>query len=860
MSSASDFVIENGVLKKYLGPGGDVVIPQGVTEILERAFQDCSKLVSVVIPDGVTGIGALAFISCGNLESVELPASVRKIGDSAFAFCRKLKEVTIPENTELGGGLFYACSCRIRCKHFSDRIGSVMKDMNETTLYTEDDISQIPVTFRRRALLGFVSEKGIDFASERAKSYLAYAKKNSGKLVDLIAKYPELLTFLCEHRLIAAKDADAYMAAVEKSGDAEQKALLLDYQNTLGTEKVSKAREKKEKAKEDYVDALVDRIAARDPANGIAGLTFVVTGKLWPWSSRDQIKAYLESYGAALGSSVNKKTDYLVLSDPRSRSEKTKKAEELGVQVIGEADFNEMVGMRYKDAAHVLVPKWIRAIPEEAFSRCKSMTEVTIPEGVTSIGSKAFEGCEALQTVRLPESLTEIGEEAFHKCVGIEELSLPAGITRIGKGAFSECREIRFSFGAPALCNLVRESSFTISDKGVLLKYVGPGGEVIIPEGVIDFFLFPFSPSYGSQSQVTAITLPESMTVIPTAAFSGCSKMERVIIPESVQRIEKGAFMSCVKLSEIRLPKGLTELGPQAIYNCKSLKSVVLPEGISVVEDSAFMFCTALESVTLPRSVAEIKDNAFNGCEKLSRVILPEGLRSIGAHAFTGCKALAEIDIPDRVIEIGEGAFGGCTGLMTVRLPAGLRELRDSVFASAGSLVGVDIPESVTSIGSGAFKYCDGLSQIKIPGGVNEIGSGAFAGCTALPEIGIDGANAGYISVDGVLFNRERTELVQYPGGRTGSYAIPDGVRSIRFEAFRWCPGLTEVVIPESVTSIEGYAFSVCKALTCVRIPESVTEIGKNAFAGCDGLRIHAPAGSYAEQYARENKIPFEAE
>ena len=860
MSNASDFIIENGALKKYVGPGGEVAIPDGVTEILERAFQNCSKLVSVVIPDSVTGIGALAFFGCGNLESVEIPTNVNRIGESAFGLCKKLKCVTIPENAELGGSLFSLCSCKVRCKHFTPQLEAAMKDINDTTLYTEDDISEIPVSFRRRALLGFVSEKEIDYDSEPAKSYLAYAKRNSGKLVDLAEKHPGLLGFLCVHRLIAAKDVDAYMAVVEKIGDTEKKALLLDYQNQLGKEKVSKAREKKEKAKEDYADALVERVAARDPANGIAGMTFVVTGKLWPWGSRDDIKAYLESYGALLGSSVNKKTDYLVVSDPKSRSDKTKKAEELGVQVISEADFNEMVGMRYKDATHVSILKWIRTIPEEAFVRCKSMTEVTIPEGVTSIGNKAFEGCGALQIVHLPESLTEIGEEAFHKCIGIEKLSLPAGITRIGKGAFSECRDISFSFGTPAVSDLVRESSFNISDNGVLFKYVGPGGDVVIPEGVKEFFLFPFSPSYGSQSQVTAITLPDSMTVISGSAFSGCSKLERVVIPESVQRIEKGAFMSCVKLTGIKLPKGLTELGPQAFYNCKSLTSVELPKNITVIEEGFFSDCAELESVTLTGPITEIKPNAFSGCEKLRSMILPEGVRTIGAHAFINCKGLAEMNIPESVSEIGEGAFGGCISLKTVWLPAGLRDLSDSVFSSAESLVSVDIPESVTSIGSGAFAYCSSLSCIKIPKGVTNIGAGAFAGCTALPEIGIDEENACYTGVDGVLFNRERTELIQYPCGRVGSYTIPDGVRSIRFEAFRWCPGLTEVVIPESVTSIEGYAFSVCKALTSIRIPESVTEIGEKAFAGCGSLTIHAPAGSYAEQYAKAKNIPFVVE
>ena len=742
--SLRDFSIKDGVLIDYKGNGGEVDIPAGVTEIGSGAFQHCASLTSVIIPEGVsrisesafadcgklnhvvlpkslvsigdrafqqcgslteviisenvTAIGHMAFFSCTGLKKIVIPDSVRKIGNSAFGFCKGLTEAVIPEGVqkigssafwdckslesvtipesakELGTTMFKSCSCVVKCRHFSQRLADAMKGCDDFNtfllLYTEDKLSDIPAHLRRRALLGFVKAKNVDMNSDYTKSYLEYAKKNAGKLIDLAYKYPELLTFLLENQLIKVADIDAYVAEAEKNGNIEQKARLLDYQNRIGPEKVKKAREKKEIIKEEYTDALSERIAARDPANGIEGITFVVTGKLWPWKSKDEIKEYLESYGASMGGSVNKKTDYLVVSGPNSQSEKTKKAEALGVQVLSEADFNEMVGRLYKDAVHVSVPKWLRTIPESAFVRCKSMAEVTIPEGVTSIGNKAFEGCAALQIVHLPESLTEIGEEAFHKCVGIEKLSLPAGITRIGKGAFSECRDISFSFGTPAVHDLVLESSFTISDKGLLLKYAGPGGDVVIPEGVKELFLSPFSPSYGSQSQVTAITLPDSMTVISGFALSGCSKLERVVIPESVQRIEEGAFMSCIKLTGIKLPKGLIELGAQAFYNCKSLTSVVLPETITAIEEGAFSYCSNLESVTLSGAITGIKAHAFFKCEKLQSMSLPEGVRTIGAYAFSGCKDLAELNIPESVIEIGEGAFAGC-GSLTIHAPAG---------------------------------------------------------------------------------------------------------------------------------------------------------------------------------------------
>lgn len=91
MSSASDFVIENGVLKKYVGPGGDVVIPEGVTSIGDRSFWNCSSLTNITIPASVTSIGELAFYRCG-LTSVTIPASMTNIGAGAFLCCKGLSD------------------------------------------------------------------------------------------------------------------------------------------------------------------------------------------------------------------------------------------------------------------------------------------------------------------------------------------------------------------------------------------------------------------------------------------------------------------------------------------------------------------------------------------------------------------------------------------------------------------------------------------------------------------------------------------------------------------------------------------------------------------------------------------------
>ena len=100
MSNASDFVIENGVLEKYVGPGGDVVIPEGVTCIGEYAFFNCCNMTNITIPDSVARIGEFAFAQCAGLKNITIPGTVLKIGRGAFTGCGNLEKATLSEGTD----------------------------------------------------------------------------------------------------------------------------------------------------------------------------------------------------------------------------------------------------------------------------------------------------------------------------------------------------------------------------------------------------------------------------------------------------------------------------------------------------------------------------------------------------------------------------------------------------------------------------------------------------------------------------------------------------------------------------------------------------------------------------------------
>ena len=162
--------------------------------------------------------------------------------------------------------------------------------------------------------------------------------------------------------------------------------------------------------------------------------------------------------------------------------------------------------------------------------------------------------------------------------------------------------------------------------------------------------------------------------------------------------------------------------------------------------------------------------------------------------------------------------------------------IRSEAFSGRTGLTSVTIPESVTGIGSQAFEGCSGLTSVTIPEAVTGIGSQAFSGCTGLQSIVVAENNSSYASLEGVLFNKDKTTLIQCPGKKAGAYMIPSSVINIGEYTFQGCGGLTSITIPKSVTNIGNAAFSGCTGLTSVTIPESVTSIDSEAFEGCTGL------------------------
>lgn len=296
------------------------------------------------------------------------------------------------------------------------------------------------------------------------------------------------------------------------------------------------------------------------------------------------------------------------------------------------------------------------------------------------------------------------------------------------------------------------------------------------------------------------------------------------------------SFTGDVKIPETAFYEGVeykvVEIGESSFINKKSLTSVEIPNTVIKIGEYAFYNCTSLKSIDIPNSVKSIGNRAFNNCSSLESIIIPELVGRIEDATFNNCVSLKSVVIPNSVITIGERAFDGC-GFLTLKLPNSVKSIRNSAFIRCRELKTIVLPNSLDSIADKAFRFCEALTTIDIPASVTYLAENAFDYCSNLKSINVDENNKDYCSINGIVWNKEGTNVVIVPPAYTGSFAIPDTVTSIADNAFSGYTGLTEVTIPSSVTSIGNKAFSGCTSLTSITIPSSVTSIGEGVFSGC---------------------------
>jgi hypothetical protein len=449
----------------------------------------------------------------------------------------------------------------------------------------------------------------------------------------------------------------------------------------------------------------------------------------------------------------------------------------------------------YGQGGHVGIPAniGVTAIGSSVFRGLASLQAIIIPEGVTAIGERAFENCAALGIATLPASLTDIGASTFGACTALGRIYANAAtppavaanafagvntaacnlVVPVGKKSLYTAAAVWKDFGT---ITEVHTSGDFVVDDGVLKKYAGLAINVVIPSDVYAIADIAF---YGSR--ITSVVMGETLQSIGRQAFAECRNLESVSIPASVTYIGDDAF-DRAGVSAINVAAG------NAVYS-----SV---DGVLFTKDKSQLLQYPMEKTAaaynIPDGVEKIRERAFHNNNSLESVSIPASVKYIGDDAFD----LAGVSAIN--VAAGNTAYSSADGVLFTKDKSWLMHYPMRKTAAA-----YNIPDGVESIRTRAFRDNNFLQSVTVPASVRSIEYIAFESCQSLRSIEVSEANAVYASVDGMLLNKSKTELIRYPGGKPGKVVIPASVTDIGWICFWNCTKPDSMLIPASVQKIE---------------------------------------------------------
>ena len=705
MSNAGDFVIENGVLKKYVGSGGDVVVPEGVEELGDNCFQSCNvvqrehvDLNSIKLPESLKRIGRWVFEHCDGLTEVEIPDSVTDIGNWAFKNTRSLSEVKLSKSlVRLGAYAFAGCSIKTLFLPKSLRIieeGALMNNSMQN-LALPDEVERIDAkAFDGQLYSSFsLCVKRNTPAEKAAKKY---SKK--GK--------PKIVVFDEQDAPIAAKFQNA--ADMDKR-DLEFASYIMEHSD--GSEK-----------------RIGDFIIRND-----YGANVYYEG------SGGEVKIPEEVGDASLWHTFEKATNITSISFPGTV--KTVSAVTLGSR---------------KSLYRLVFNEGIEAITEtDFFANCRELKEISIPESLHYLGIHAFQktpwyqehveivdGChylgrflvdseEDIQRATVRKGTIMICGKAFLNRTDLREVIIPDGVETIGAQAFFNC---------DALSTIYLPASVRLVEKWSLVCHRLKRIEIANPETEISEDAFG-KESFGGIFYPEYAYIPTEVKGSPAQkkffAYCYLTSRER-FAPEKQVQLDAEVKKQKAKLLDLAIDQGnlavLQNLAPLAltIINVDTLIEKAQSKGAA--ELTAFLLEWQSKNTVAsamskhqekelerdPMSAGELKKN-WNTKK------LPDG--TLGITSYKGTEL--EILVPGRVGKTNVTAI--CREAFSAsRYSAMGKRTTEEQITVRKAIRSVRLPENVTKIEFYAFESCESLDAVYLHASVSEINSFAFSGCKQL--------------------------------------------------------------------------------------------------------------------------------
>ena len=773
-----------------------IALPAGLETL--RGFDDCTALTSFSVPDSVTGINGNSYWSSFrnyHLPEIDLPQSLNSI-TFAFLGCKELTSLTLPANVK-----------------------TIMSSFNSCPKLEKLTLLSVPL------------EVGDSFGN--CKSIREIVFEQDAETMKKGSPIYNLLTNLM------ASNTSFTITAPEKSKVAafakKNNIALTGAQHKTAGHETPKQEQVSQNASANHVPANPDEWEYENVATGIA------------------ITQY--------------------------------KGKESHVVVPAEIGGNPVVEIQRLTGR--FFDPW-----KKGFEGYTGISKVTLPDGLTHIGSSAFIYQYDLTEVDIPESLLAVGKWAFGNCKSLIKAKLPKNLLTIEGGAFKSCPNLK-EFTIPLSARIIKNdhNGFTVfgsfeDNNPAKLTLIGKSGAMhtietkrlrkIIGAGSDDDILYcmheaGFFAGLGANTKMIAecvkmfiandaddllailcdfgmIHAKRINEYIEYASTAGAAKSTALLLDWKNANVDIAEEQ---KKAEKKVDKQLNAAPPTAMQ----LSEAALRQDYHFLSagnaELSIKYKGSESIVSIPseykgKNVTLIRKEAFARNITITKVILPDTIKEIGEEAFRDCKSLKEIAFPEGLERIAINAFWGCSALETVVLPNSMTSLPEFAFSQCGKLESVVLPEGLTNIGHSAFYQCVVLKEIDLSK-VETIGTGAFNGCAKLESVK-QPENMQIIPAN--LFN-----------GCAGlkAFTIPASVTEIGFRAFAGCSALKTITIPDGVTSIGKWAFLKCTAMHEAVLPASLKDFGDGVFHNCTNLTIHAPAGSAAETYAKENNIPFVA-
>ncbi len=487
---------------------------------------------------------------------------------------------------------------------------------------------------------------------------------------------------------------------------------------------------------------------------------------------------------------------------------------------------------RYLTVPKELEGKKVTSIGEGAFAENSRLRQVTLPDSLTRVGDRAFFDCNSLREIEIPEKVEQIGDETFYGCTrlsqvsivtngalktigaqafamsGITSVNLPVNLTDLASNAFyasTNLKTVSVASGNKTF-RVINNALYNASGDTLLYYPAGKSGDYEVADKTISIGDYAFA----------------------------YTKSQEVVFPKTLKTFGRNSFYSS-SVSKVSIPANVTTFGV-AMFSSSRLKEISFASELKAekLADAMFSWCWNLETIMIPKSVCELGTDTF-AASGLRKVSFADGSKvtEIGGCAFRGCQ-IEEFHVPDGVTAIEQSTFYFCQNLKVLEFGknSNCQMIGDEAFSDCLSLEKLELPSKMRSIRSRAL-WNSGLKEIIIGKGIETIEEGAFSHCQKLNTIAVDSGNRIYTAENGVLFNKEKTELLIYPAGKTGNYQIPDAVEKIRDSAFDGASKLENIYFNKKITEIGGYAFSECTALCVPELPSGLVTIGENAFEYC---------------------------